>query len=140
MINRLFDLYKACFPEIVREDEKVLKILSFPENYFIVKENDGEISAVSVINDAVMYKHIFLYCMNGHFCFDFKTAGEDREGFNKTETEGTHTCHDIFDIRMECLIDEKTCKPISKIMKRSFIFSKVCTRKSIPYYHICTTI
>ena len=44
MINRLFDLYKVCFPEIVREDEKVLKILSFPENHFIVKENDGEIS------------------------------------------------------------------------------------------------
>ena len=54
MINRLFDLYKVCFPEIVREDEKVLKILSFPENYFIVKENDGEISAVSVINENVV--------------------------------------------------------------------------------------
>ena len=54
MLEKLFDFYKACFPGIVREDGKVKRILSFPENHVIVKEENNEPAAVAVINKNVV--------------------------------------------------------------------------------------
>lgn len=54
MDDRLFAMYKSCFPGIVREDKKVKAILSFPENRMIWKEEDGDAIAVSVINGNVV--------------------------------------------------------------------------------------
>ena len=54
MVEKLFDFYKTCFPEIVREDKKVKHILSFPENHVILKEANGEPVAAAVINRNVV--------------------------------------------------------------------------------------
>lgn len=54
MLDKLMRLYAACFPNIVREEKTVEKVLSFPENHVITKENDGELIAASVINKNVV--------------------------------------------------------------------------------------
>ena len=47
-------MYRACFPGTLREEDKVKKILSFPENHVIWKDKNGEPAAVSVINGNVV--------------------------------------------------------------------------------------
>ena len=50
MVKKLYLLYKECFPGVIREEQKVKMILSFPENHVIVKEENGEPAAAAVIN------------------------------------------------------------------------------------------
>ena len=54
MTDKLFALYEACFPNIIRVTDTVLKVLSFPENHIILREEEGKPIAAAVINGNVV--------------------------------------------------------------------------------------
>lgn len=63
MINRIYELFKRCFPDIILTKSRALAILSSGENYFICREQGERLTAAAVIRKDT----ILLLCVDPAF-------------------------------------------------------------------------
>ena len=82
--------------------------------------------AVTIVHNDIFDLHMVVDCMDCHLGFDFKALGKHRKGLHKAVAKCPITGHNVLNIGVEQMIDAPPNKAVAEVVKRPFIFGKIC--------------
>lgn len=59
MFDHLYDLFRNCFPGIIRSEQTVRQVLSAENNHILTREDNHMLTAAAVVNE----NHIVMCCV-----------------------------------------------------------------------------